>query len=62
MSDPVSDFMALHNKLLAAGLENEEADAIRDQMDRPWYALTDEQRDEVRRRIAMPPASSPSGE
>lgn len=52
MDDNLDTLRSLHAKLLSVDLDGEEADAIRDQMDGPWYALTEEEREQYRKQLA----------
>jgi hypothetical protein len=46
-------------RLIDAGLgDNDDADALRDQMDAPWYAMTEDERAEYSRPVPVPPGKS----
>ena len=52
MSEAFTQYCALQERLIAmieSGNDGPEADALRDEMDEPWYKLTDEEIGEVRR-------------
>lgn len=38
----------LHTLFVAGQNDGDEADAIREQMEAPWYAMTEAERDEIR--------------